>query len=285
MRWDFGRRSQNVEDRRGMGRSGVAVGGGLGAVILAIIVALLGGDPTPILRQAIPIDQGRNGAERSRSPEEDELAEFSSVVLADTEDVWTDLFQAQGTDYRKPTLVLFSNEVESACGFASAASGPFYCPRDEKLYLDLSFFQDLRTKHQAPGDFAQAYVIAHEVGHHVQKQLGILQEVNGLQQRVSKTQSNQLSIRLELQADCFAGVWGNQAQKTQRNVALEAGDAQEGLTAASSVGDDYLQMQAQGYTVPESFNHGTSEQRMRWFKRGFQTGNPEQCDTFNASSL
>jgi uncharacterized protein len=285
MRWDFGRRSQNVEDRRGMGRSGVAVGGGLGAIILAIIVALLGGDPTPILRQVVPVDQGRSGTAERRSPEEDELAEFSSVVLADTEDVWTDLFQAQGADYRKPTLVLFSNEVESACGFASAASGPFYCPRDEKLYLDLSFFQDLRTKHQAPGDFAQAYVIAHEVGHHVQKQLGILQEVNGLQQRVSKTQSNQLSVRLELQADCFAGVWGNRAQKTQRNVTLDAGDAQEGLAAASGVGDDYLQMQARGYTVPESFNHGTSEQRMRWFKRGLQTGNPEQCDTFNASSL
>ncbi len=283
MRWEFGRRSQNVEDRRGMGR-GPVVGGGIGAILLAIVVTLLGGDPTQILRQAVPVDQSY-GSQGARSLEEERLAEFSTVVLADTEDVWTDLFRQQGTSYRKPTLVLFSGEVNSACGYASAASGPFYCPRDEKVYLDLSFFNELRTRHQAPGDFAQAYVIAHEVGHHVQKQLGILQEIQGLQQRVSKSQSNQLSIMLELQADCFAGVWANQAQHTQRNVALEPGDAQEGLRAASSVGDDYIQMKTRGYVVPESFNHGTSEQRVRWFTKGLKTGEPAQCDTFNASSL
>ncbi|MFM7427922.1 MAG: neutral zinc metallopeptidase [Elainella sp.] len=283
MRWEFGRRSQNVEDRRGMGR-GPVVGGGIGAILLAIIVTLLGGDPSQILRQATSVDQGY-GSQGTRSPEEERLAEFSTVVLADTEDVWTDLLRQQGLRYRKPTLVLFTGEVNSACGYASAASGPFYCPRDEKVYLDLSFFNELRTRHQAPGDFAQAYVIAHEIGHHVQKQLGILEQIQGLQQRVSKSQSNQLSIMLELQADCFAGVWANQAQQTQRNVTLEPGDAQEGLRAASSVGDDYIQMQTRGYVVPESFNHGTSEQRVRWFTKGLKTGDPAQCDTFNASSL
>jgi uncharacterized protein len=281
MRWEFGRRSQNVEDRRGMGR-GPVVGGGIGAILLAVVVTLLGGDPSQILRQ---LDQGSPSQSGSRSPQEDQLAQLSTVVLADTEDVWTSLFQRQGERYRKPTLVLFNGEVNSACGYASSASGPFYCPRDEKVYLDLSFFNELRTQFQAPGDFAQAYVIAHEIGHHVQKQLGILDQIQGLQQRVSKTQSNQLSIMLELQADCFAGVWANQSQKSQRNIVLEAGDVQEGLRAASSVGDDYIQLKTRGYVVPESFNHGTSEQRVRWFTRGLKTGDPAQCDTFNASSL
>jgi uncharacterized protein len=281
MRWEFGRRSQNVEDRRGMGR-GPVVGGGIGAILLAVVVTLLGGDPSQILRQ---LDQGSPSQSGSRSPQEDQLAQLSTVVLADTEDVWTSLFQRQGERYRKPTLVLFNGEVNSACGYASSASGPFYCPRDEKVYLDLSFFNELRTQFQAPGDFAQAYVIAHEIGHHVQKQLGILDQIQGLQQRVSKTQSNQLSIMLELQADCFAGVWANQSQKSQRNIVLEAGDVQEGLRAASSVGDDYIQLKTRGYVVPESFNHGTSEQRVRWFTKGLKTGDPAQCDTFNASSL
>lgn len=282
MRWEFGRRSQNVEDRRGIGR-GPVVGGGIGAIVLAIIVTLLGGDPSQILRQAAPVSQG--GSQGTRSPEEEKLAEFSTVVLADTEDVWTDLFRKQGSRYRQPTLVLFTGEVNSACGYASAASGPFYCPRDEKVYLDLGFFDELRTRFQAPGDFAQAYVIAHEVGHHVQKQLGISDQIQGLQQRVSKLQANQLSIMLELQADCFAGVWANQSQRTQRNLTLEPGDLQEGLRAASSVGDDYIQMTTRGYVVPESFNHGTSEQRVRWFTKGLKTGDPAQCDTFNATSL
>jgi predicted metalloprotease len=260
------------------------VGGGIGAILLAIVVSLLGGDPSVVLEQVASSD-GRSTAPQATSPEEEQLAEFSSVVLADTEDVWTDLFRQQGTRYRKPTLVLFSGSVRSACGFAQSASGPFYCPIDEKVYLDLSFFKELKYRHQAPGDAAQAYVIAHEVGHHVQKQLGILEKIQGLQQRVSKTQANQLSIMLELQADCFAGVWANQAQRTQRNVALERGDVEEALTAASSVGDDYIQLKTRGYVVPESFNHGTSEQRTRWFARGIQSGDPAQCDTFNAPSL
>lgn len=284
MRWEFGRRSQNVEDRRGTRMSRPVVGGGIGAIVLAIIVALLGGDPSAILQQSAPT-QTEYDRSTGRSPEEDRLAEFSSVVLADTEDVWTDLFRQQGERYRIPNLVLFSESVQSACGYASAASGPFYCPRDEKVYLDLNFFKELHYRHQAPGDAAQAYVIAHEIGHHVQKQLGILQEIQALQQRVSKSQTNQLSIMLELQADCFAGVWANQAQRTQRNVTLEPGDVEEALTAASSVGDDFIQMQARGYVVPESFNHGTSAQRVRWLKRGLQSGDPAQCDTFNASSL
>ncbi|MBF2047752.1 MAG: neutral zinc metallopeptidase [Leptolyngbya sp. IPPAS B-1204] len=283
MRWEFGRRSQNVEDRRGRRVAGPVVGGGIGAILLAVVVTLLGGDPSAILNQVA--SDGQSGAPQATSPQEDRLAEFSKVVLADTEDVWTDLFRRQGANYREPTLVLFSGSVRSACGYAQSASGPFYCPTDEKVYLDLSFFEELASRHQAPGDAAQAYVIAHEVGHHVQKQLGILQKIQGLQQRVSQTQSNQLSIMLELQADCFAGVWANQAQRTQRNVALERGDVEEALRAASSVGDDYIQLKTRGYVVPESFNHGTSEQRTRWFARGLQTGDPAQCDTFNASSL
>ncbi len=282
MRWEFGRRSQNVEDRRGRRVAGPVVGGGIGAILLAVVVTLLGGDPSGILEQ---VASDGSGAPQATSPQEERLAEFSKVVLADTEDVWTDLFRRQGANYREPTLVLFSGSVRSACGYAQSASGPFYCPTDEKVYLDLSFFEELASRHQAPGDAAQAYVIAHEVGHHVQKQLGILQKIQGLQQRVSQTQSNQLSIMLELQADCFAGVWANQAQRTQRNVALERGDVEEALRAASSVGDDYIQLKTRGYVVPESFNHGTSEQRTRWFARGLQTGDPAQCDTFNASSL
>jgi uncharacterized protein len=284
MRWEFGRRSQNVEDRRGRRVAGPVVGGGIGAILLAVVVSLLGGDPSVILEQ-VASSGGQSSAPQATSPEEERLAEFSKVVLKDTEDVWTDLFRRQGANYRKPTLVLFSGAVRSACGAAQSASGPFYCPIDEKVYLDLSFFEELAYRHQAPGDAAQAYVIAHEVGHHVQKQLGILQEIQGLQQRVSKTQANQLSIMLELQADCFAGVWANQAQRTQRNVILERGDVEEALTAASSVGDDYIQLKTRGYVVPESFNHGTSEQRTRWFARGIQSGDPAQCDTFNASSL
>jgi len=284
MRWDFGRRSDNVEDRRGRGMAGPVVGGGIGTILLAIVVTLLGGDPTMILRQAS--SGGGNGAGSDpRSPESERQVAFTKTVLADTEDVWTDLFRKQGATYRKPTLVLFSGRDQSACGTAQRAAGPFYCPLDEKVYLDLSFYKDLATQMHAPGDFAQAYVVAHEIGHHVQKQLGILDKIQGLQRRVDKTQSNQLSVRLELQADCFAGVWANRSQQTQKNIVLEQGDLESGLRAASSVGDDRLQMQAQGYVVPESFNHGSSEQRMRWFRKGIKTGDPAQCDTFNAQQI
>jgi predicted metalloprotease len=215
-----------------------------------------------------------------RPANEEELAEFVSVVLADTEDTWNTLFQEQvGADYPEPTLVMFTGEVKSACGFAQAAMGPFYCPADQKVYIDLSFYEDLKNQHQAPGDFAQAYVVAHEVGHHVQNVLGISSQVHRLQQQVSKTQANDLSVRLELQADCLAGVWANHAQKT-RDI-LEEGDIEEALNAASAIGDDRLQMEARGYVTPDSFTHGTSEQRVRWFTQGIQTGDMNQCNTFD----
>ncbi len=206
------------------------------------------------------------------------MADFVSVVLADTEDTWRDLFRQSGETYVEPSLVLYSDAVESACGFAKAAMGPFYCPRDQKVYIDLSFYQDLKSRHQAPGDFAQAYVIAHEVGHHVQNLLGISDKVRALQSQSDRVEANQLSVRLELQADCFAGVWAHQAQRARQ--VLEEGDIEEALNAASSIGDDRLQSRARGYVVPESFTHGSSAQRVSWFKRGIQTGAPEQCNTF-----
>jgi uncharacterized protein len=258
------------------------VGGGIGAILLAIVVTLLGGDPSAILQQASQPNQN-DGGSQTRSPEEEKLADFSRVVLAQTEDAWTEIFREQGLNYRKPTLVLFTGQVRSACGSAQSAMGPFYCPLDEKVYLDLGFFQEMEYKLQAPGDFAQAYVIAHEVGHHVQKQLGISDQVQSLQRRVGQTEANQLSVMLELQADCFAGVWGNRTEQTQR--ILEAGDIEEALNAASQIGDDRLQARSQGYIVPDAFTHGSAAQRVRWFKRGLQTGDPAQCDTFNARSL
>ncbi|MEH2046146.1 KPN_02809 family neutral zinc metallopeptidase [Nostoc sp.] len=212
------------------------------------------------------------------SQTQDQMADFVSVVLADTEDTWSKLFRQDGETYVEPKLVLYSGAVESACGFARSAVGPFYCPRDQKVYIDLSFYRDLKTRYQAPGDFAQAYVIAHEIGHHVQNLLGISQQVRGLQNQVNQTQANQLSVRLELQADCFAGVWANHAQRSRQ--ILETGDIEEALNAASSIGDDRLQKQARGYTVPESFTHGSSAQRVRWFKQGIQTGDPQKCNTF-----
>jgi len=223
------------------------------------------------------------GERRATSPEEDELAEFVSVVLADTEDVWNKLFSEEGQSYREPKLVLFTGQVQSACGFASAAVGPFYCPGDETVYIDLQFYDELRRKFGAPGDFAQAYVIAHEIGHHVQKQLGITSKVDAMRGRVSQEEFNQLSVRLELQADFFAGVWAHHAQRMQQ--ILEPGDINEALQAAGAIGDDRLQKQAQGYVVPESFTHGTSEQRERWFRRGFESGDMAQGDTFNAANL
>ncbi len=285
MRWQMGRRSDNVEDRRGSGGRGtIAAGGGLGVLVLAVIVMLLGGDPTVVLQQGIPVDPQSTPSQSSApSPEQDELADFVSVVLADTEDTWNPIFQELGGDYQEPTLVLFSGSVESACGFAQAAVGPFYCPADEKVYIDLSFYQDLKTYHQAPGDFAQAYVIAHEVGHHVQHQLGISDQVRQIQQRVSEVEANQLSVRLELQADCFAGIWAYHADKARQ--ILEAGDVEEALTAASAIGDDRLQRQSRGYVTPDSFTHGSSEQRVRWFTMGLESGQLQQCNTFDTSAL
>ncbi|RAM48378.1 MAG: flagellar biosynthesis protein FlgM [Hapalosiphonaceae cyanobacterium JJU2] len=276
MRWEFGRRSTNVEDRRGSRVSAPVVGGGIGAVVLAVIVALLGGDPSIIFEQTqTPSDRS---SQTQRSATEDQAADFVSVVLADTEDTWSNLFQQSGKTYIEPKLVLFSDAVQSACGSARSAVGPFYCPADQKLYIDLSFYQDLKNKYQAPGDFAQAYVIAHEVGHHVQNLMGISSRVSRLQRQVNEVEANQLSVRQELQADCFAGVWAYHANQSRQ--ILETGDIEEALNAASAIGDDRLQSQSKGYVVPESFTHGSSAQRVRWFKRGIQTGNPAQCDTF-----
>ncbi|MBW4489453.1 MAG: zinc metallopeptidase [Trichocoleus desertorum ATA4-8-CV12] len=286
MRWEFGRRSENVEDRRGSRVSGPLVGGGIGSILLALVVAFLGGDPSVILDQASPSGDrsSPNSTQTTNSPAEDQMADFVSVVLADTEDTWNQIFQQAGEDYVEPTLVLFSGAVESACGYAEAAVGPFYCPRDQKVYIDLSFYEDLKNRYDAPGDFAQAYVVAHEVGHHVQNLLGISDKVRSLQsQASSKAEANQLSVRLELQADCFAGVWANQANRSRQ--VLETGDIEEALTAASSIGDDRLQSRSKGYVVPESFTHGSSAQRVEWFRRGVQGGDPDQCNTFAANSL
>ncbi|OLP18051.1 flagellar biosynthesis protein FlgM [Leptolyngbya sp. 'hensonii'] len=287
MDWEKGRRSTNVEDRRGMRVSAPLVGGGIGTVLLALLVAVLGGDPTIILNQANPSrtapTQGEPRSGASRSSSNDQMADFVSVVLADTEDTWRDIFRQNGQTYVEPKLVLYSDAVKSACGFARSTVGPFYCPADQKVYIDLSFYRDLQEKFQAPGDFAQAYVVAHEIGHHVQNLLGISDQVTVLQRRTNPEEANQLSVRLELQADCFAGVWGNHANRSRQ--ILQKGDIEEALRAASSIGDDRLQRQAQGYVVPESFTHGSSAQRVRWFKRGLETGDPKQCNTFAAKNL
>lgn len=284
MRWEFGRKSTNVEDRRGSRISGPMVGGGLGAIVLSIIIALLGGDPSVIWDQGdAPSDRPQTESPKTQQSTADQrMVDFVSVVLADTEDTWSNLFRQNGETYIEPKLVLYSGSVESACGFARAAVGPFYCPRDQKLYIDLSFYEDLKNRHQAPGDFAQAYVIAHEVGHHVQNLTGISDQVQARQRQVDRTEANQLSVRLELQADCFAGIWAHHAQRSRQ--ILEAGDIEEALNAASSIGDDRLQRQSKGYVVPEAFTHGSSAQRVRWFKRGIQTGEPAQCNTFTAAT-
>lgn len=284
MRWEFGRRSQNVEDRRGSRVAGPVVGGGIGTLLLALVVAFLGGDPGAILDQAPPVsDRAPIPTEPGQSAAQDQMTDFVSVVLADTEDTWNEIFRQSGETYVEPKLVLFSGAVESACGYAEAAVGPFYCPRDGNVYIDLSFYEDLQTRYQAPGDFAQAYVIAHEVGHHVQNLLGISDKVRSLQSQASRTEANELSVRLELQADCFAGIWANRAERSRQ--ILEAGDVEEALNAASAIGDDRLQSQAKGYVVPESFTHGTSAQRVEWFERGIRSGDPDQCNTFSSRSL
>jgi predicted metalloprotease len=261
----------------------MAIGGGLGGIVVLIIALLLGADPRQLLEQSRGVDP-TSGTQTSRptNPQEDELKQFSATVLASTEDVWGEIFRQQGENYRKPTLVLFSDQVRSACGNAGAAVGPFYCPGDQKLYLDLSFFDELQTRFRAPGDFAQAYVIAHEVGHHVQNLLGAMDKVDAARGRMSEAQANDLSVRLELQADFLAGVWAHYAQKKG---ILEAGDIEEALGAASAVGDDRLQRESQGYVMPDSFTHGTSEQRSRWFRKGLETGDIRQGDTFSATNL
>ena len=283
MRWRGERQSENIEDRRGMSRGGIAIGGGLGSIVILIIALLLGADPRQLLEQG-PAEDPASGTETSRptNPEEEELKQFTRVVLASTEDVWTDIFRQAGGNYRLPTLVLFTDRVSSACGRAGASVGPFYCPGDEKLYLDFSFFRDLQTRFRAPGDFAQAYVIAHEVGHHIQRLMGTMDRVSAAQRQRSEAEANNLSVRLELQADFLAGVWAHHAQ---RKGLLEQGDIEEALGAASAVGDDRLQRESQGYVVPDSFTHGSSEQRIRWFRRGLETGDIRQGDTFNTSSL
>ncbi|NEZ60199.1 KPN_02809 family neutral zinc metallopeptidase [Adonisia turfae] len=277
-----GRRSSNIDDRRGATSSLVVGGGGLGALVLAAVVTLVTGDPGPVLDQVAQTQAPTQ--QSSTSLAEDQLADFTSVVLADTEDTWNQIFQEQiGQDYPEPTLVLYSGSTQSACGLGQAAMGPFYCPADQQVYIDLSFYNDLKSRHQAPGDFAQAYVIAHEVGHHVQNVLGISSQVRQLQSRANKAEANQLSVRLELQADCFAGVWANRADRA-RDI-LESGDIEEALNAASQIGDDRLQQQSQGFVVPESFTHGSSAQRVRWFKQGLATGDIEQCNTFVTNQI
>lgn len=283
MRWEGRRKSSNVDDRRGRsgggGFGGKAIGGGFG-LILIIIFALLGGDPGALLgnnqitnQEPVPYES---------SAEEQELADFVSVVLADTEDIWTNIFKDYGYDYKEPVLVLFTGSVESACGVAGSSTGPFYCPGDNKLYIDLSFYNELREQFKAPGDFAMAYVVAHEVGHHVQTLLGVTDQLNEIRGKVSQTEYNKFSVKFELQADYLAGVWANHVQGLGY---LEKGDLEEALTAANAIGDDRIQKQGQGYVVPDSFTHGTSEQRMKWFNKGFQTGNLEEWDTFNAKDL
>jgi hypothetical protein len=325
MRWRGERESENVEDRRGEGggfgfpfpgggvqfpSGGSGRGGGIGILGILIILGLMlffGIDPSIIMQGGpggsgsnfpdiqlprpqseptnFPIPGGQHGPpiERPQTTNEDDLKRFVAVVLADTEDVWRSIFARYGERYSDPKLVLFSGGVRSACGLGMAQMGPFYCPMDEKVYIDLDFYEELKTRFRAPGDFAQAYVIAHEIGHHVQKLLGIADQVEAARQRMSQTDANALQVRMELQADCFAGIWANHAEET-KNI-IEPGDIDEALNAASAIGDDRIQRQTQGYVVPDAFTHGSSAQRVRWFKRGFESGRLDACDTFNADDL
>jgi predicted metalloprotease len=299
MRWKKGPRSDNIEDKRGTGGGGSPGGfripmggkrGGMGIgtiVILLVLMWLFGGNLGSLFgpgqTQQVPTQNQPTQNSGAPKVSNDEMKEFISAVLGTTEEVWNDIFKKMGRQYREPTLVLFSGYVRSACGMAQSAMGPFYCPRDQKVYIDLSFYRDMKQRLGAPGDFAQAYVIAHEVGHHVQNLFGIADQVTNARMRASKEQGNELSVRMELQADCFAGVWGNNAQR-MRNI-LEQGDLEEGLNAASAIGDDRMQKRSTGYVVPESFTHGSSAQRVRWFKKGLQAGDINVCDTFKARQL
>ena len=286
MRWRGERQSENVEDERQSGGGGrIAIGGGVGGVILLLIYLLLGGDLQTLLNIAQESEPSAKTQVETRASNalKDEMSQFVAVVLGDTEDAWHEIFRQMGRQYEEPKLVLFSQQTRTGCGFASSASGPFYCPDDRKVYIDLSFYGQLQDRFGAPGDFAQAYVIAHEVGHHVQNLLGISERVLSARGRVSQREFRQLSVRLELQADFFAGVWAHYADRTRHLV--ESGDIEEALHAASAVGDDNLQRQTQGYVVPDSFTHGTSEQRVRWFRKGYESGDINQGDTFSASEL
>lgn len=273
-----GRESDNVEDARGMSGRGIALGGGGCGMILIIIMAIFCGvDPSNLLNQ-MPAESTQSSAPVQTNAKEEDQVKFVKEVLGTTEDAWrTTLPKQAGKQYVAPTLRIFRGQVSTACGFASAASGPFYCPGDKKVYIDLAFFDELKSEFRAGGDFAEAYVVAHEVGHHLQDQLGTMTQVNAMQQRVGEAQANLLSVRLELQADCYAGVWANYVQKQGR---LEVGDAEEAIRAAAAVGDDAIQKRMQGYVVPESFTHGTARERATWFAKGFQTGDMRQCDTF-----
>jgi predicted metalloprotease len=281
MLWQGRQGSSNVDDRRGISGGGLVAGGGILGVIVLLVNFFLGGGDSSQIPQIIQQGGPRQEMTAEQKAADDQRAEFVKVVLADTEDVWNKLFQDMGKDYPDPTLVLFSGTTSSGCGNASSASGPFYCPADQQVYIDLAFYQDLQTRFKAPGDFAMAYVVAHEVGHHIQNYLGISRKVQKLRQQLSEGEYNKYSVKLELQADFLAGVWAHHAQK-MKNI-LQEGDIEEALTAANAIGDDNLQKQAQGYSVPESFTHGTSQQRMYWFKKGYQTGDINQGDTFNAS--
>ena len=283
MLWKGRRGSSNVDDRRGISGGGIAAGGGIIGVIVYLLYTFLGGgggDSSTIP----PVLPGNTSTEMTAEEKaaDDERAEFVKVVLADTEDVWNKLYSAQGKDYPEPTLVLFRDAVQSACGNANAAMGPFYCPTDQQLYIDLSFYEDLQKKLNAPGDFAMAYVVAHEVGHHIQNLNGTADKISRLRQQVSETEYNRYSVKLELQADFLAGIWAHYAQ--QKNI-LETGDIEEALNAANAIGDDMLQKRSQGYVVPDAFTHGSSEQRMYWFKKGYQTGDLNQGDTFNSTDF
>ncbi|KQM33714.1 flagellar biosynthesis protein FlgM [Rhizobium sp. Leaf68] len=296
MQWRGRRQSDNIEDRRGMSTGGMGGGGGFrlptggrgggigigGLVVILLISWALGINPLSLLSGDMSTDSGSQQQQTGTRPQgqsSDETTAFVRTILAETEDTWGKIFQASGETYQKPTLVLFSGQVRSACGNATSASGPFYCPVDRKVYLDTDFFRELSQRFGASGDFAQAYVIAHEVGHHVQNLTGVLPEFNQRRQSMSESQANALSVKVELQADCYAGIWG---KSTQQKGILEAGDLEEALNAAHQIGDDTLQKKTQGYVVPDSFNHGTSAQRVEWFRRGFESGRVEDCDTFSA---
>jgi len=309
MRWRTGRRSDNIEDRRGMSSRRAAgggmytgrrmpvgrrttVGGGLGLLVVVVLAIVLGVDPQVLLQSdgqgpfdgpGSTVQMPGTAAGGLTHARQDELADFVSVVLADTEDTWSTIFRSSGADYREPRLVLYTDHVRSACGMSSAAMGPFYCPADEKVYIDLSFYDELKNRYRAPGDFAQAYVIAHEIGHHVQNLLGTSDEVIRARRAVGRSEANRLSVMLELQADCYAGVWANHAQRA-RDI-LEQGDIEEGLNAAAQIGDDRMQRRAGGFVMPDSFTHGSSEQRARWFRKGLATGDLAACDTFGADAL
>jgi hypothetical protein len=281
MLWQGQRESENVEDARGSGGGRLVLGGGIGTVIVVVLYLLLGGDPQALFNsQQAQLPQS---AQIDTQAPRDEASKFVAVVLADTEDGWNEVFRQMGRQYEEPRLVLFTDVIQSGCGFASGATGPFYCPQDRRVYIDLGFFRQLQERLGAGGDFAEAYVIAHEVGHHVQNLLGITDRVEAARPRVSESEYNRLSVRLELQADFLAGVWARYADRVKHVV--EAGDIEEAMRAASAVGDDRLQRRSRGYVVPDSFTHGTSEQRVRWFRRGYETGDVSQGDTFNAREL